>query len=158
MELKSHYLYPGALFVHPEPHLVTTVLGSCVAVCLWDPQQAMGGINHYLLPLWNGEGLPTPRYGSVAIPRLVERLIEFGARRERLQAKIFGGASMWKSNEGLLAVGERNISLALHLLEELRIPILGKDVGGMQGRKIVFNNGTGEVLLRRHRGQLQPAA
>ncbi len=158
MELKNHYLYPGALFVHPEPHLVTTVLGSCVAVCLWDPRQLIGGLNHYLLPLWNGEGLPTPRYGSVAIPRLVERLTEFGARRERLQAKIFGGASMWKSNEGLLAVGERNVSLARHLLEELRIPILGSDVGGMQGRKIVFNGLTGEVLLRRNRSQVQPAA
>lgn len=138
--------------------MVTTVLGSCVAVCLWDPQQALGGINHYLLPLWNGEGLPTPRYGSVAIPRLIERLVEFGARRDRLQAKIFGGASMWKSTEGLLAVGERNISLARHLLEELRIPILGSDVGGMQGRKIVFNCMTGEVLLRRNRSQVQPAA
>ena len=158
MELKNHYLYPGALFAQAEPHLVTTVLGSCVAVCLWEPQLALGGINHYLLPLWNGEGLPTPRYGSVAIPRLVERLVELGARRERLQAKVFGGASMWQAGDGLLAVGERNIVLARHLLEELRIPILGSDLGGMQGRKIVFNSGTGEVLLRRNRGSAAPAS
>jgi chemotaxis protein CheD len=153
VEPKSHFLYPGALFVHAETYLVTTVLGSCVAVCLWDPQQACGGINHFLLPLWNGEGLPTPRYGSVAIPRLVERLIESGARRERLQAKIFGGASMWEGSQGVLAVGERNIVLARNLLEEMRIPILVADVGGRLGRKLVFNSGTGEVLLRRNRSQ-----
>lgn len=158
MDPKNHYLYPGALFAHPDPHLVTTVLGSCVAVCLWEPKQALGGINHFLLPLWNGEGLPTPRYGSVAIPRLVERLVELGARRERLQAKVFGGASMWQASDGLLAVGERNAVLARHLLEELRIPVLGSDLGGTQGRKIVFNSGTGEVLLRRNRGPLGQAS
>jgi chemotaxis protein CheD len=157
VEPKSHYLYPGALFVHPEPHLVTTVLGSCVAVCLWEPQLACGGINHFLLPLWNGEGLPTPRYGNVAIPLLVEQLTALGARRERLQAKLFGGASMWQGSEGLLAVGERNIALARTQLGELHVPILAADVGGTMGRKLVFNSGTGEVLLRRNRNQARPA-
>lgn len=155
----TYYLYPGELFAHPRPHRVTTVLGSCVAVCLFDPATGIGGLNHYLLPLWNGEGLPTPRYGSVAIPRLVEKLTALGCAREKLVAKYFGGASMWQSGEGLLAVGERNIELAQTVLEELRIPVLARDVGGERGRKIVFNSGTGEVLLRRNQGRAQqPAA
>ncbi len=62
MEENTHYLHPGNLFAHRTPHIVTTILGSCVAVCLWDPINNIGGINHYMLPLWNGEGLPVPKY------------------------------------------------------------------------------------------------
>lgn len=148
---RTHYLYPGGLFADPRPHRVTTVLGSCVAVCLWDPVCRVGGINHYLLPLWNGEGLPTPRYGNVAIDLLVERLLALGCGRGRLTAKLFGGAAMWENPHGLLSVGERNIDLARRTLERHRIPVVGADVGGEAGRKIIFCSGSGEVLLRRNR-------
>lgn len=148
--LKTHYLYPGELFAHREPHVVTTVLGSCISVCLWEPVARLGGMNHYLLPLWNGDGLPTPKYGNIAIPRLVEKLVGLGAAEHKLQAKVFGGAAMWNMAEGLLAVGLRNIQLAEHALRELGIPVLGSDLGGSQSRKIIFNTGDGSVLLRRH--------
>jgi len=154
---KKFYLYPGGLFAEVEPHRVTTVLGSCVAVCLWDPLRRIGGINHYLLPLWNGEGLPTPRYGNIAIDALVERMLALGADRSSLQAKVFGGAAMWENSHGLLAVGERNIALARTLLERHRIPIVGVDVGGDTGRKIIFETAAGSVLLRRNRA-FPPAA
>jgi chemotaxis protein CheD len=147
----SHYLYPGGIFADPRPHRVTTVLGSCVSVCLWDPVCRVGGINHYLLPLWNGEGLPTPRYGNVAIDHLVERLLILGCNRGRLAAKLFGGAAMWENPNGLLSVGERNIDLARRTLERHRIPVVGADVGGDAGRKIIFDTGSGSVLLRRNR-------
>lgn len=150
-ELKSYYLYPGELFTHREPHLVSTVLGSCVSVCLWDPLMRIGGINHYLLPLWNGEGLPTPKYGNVSIPRLVEKMAALGCLQSRLQAKVFGGAAMWAGGDGLLAVGLRNIQLAEHQLKELQIPVIGSDLGGSNSRKIIFNSGDGSVLLRRHK-------
>lgn len=150
-ELKSYYLYPGELFTHREPHLVSTVLGSCVSVCLWDPVARIGGINHYLLPFWNGEGLPTPKYGNVSIPRLVEKMIAHGCLPGRLQAKAFGGAAMWAGGDGLLAVGLRNIQLAEHQLKEMQIPIVGSDLGGSNSRKIIFNTGDGSVLLRRHK-------
>lgn len=148
---KKHYLFPGALFAVVERHLVTTVLGSCISVCLWDPTTRIGGINHFLLPLWNGEGLPTPRYGNVAIPKLIENLSKLGAHPKKLQAKIFGGAAMWDSSQGLTSIGERNIELAEALLREVRIPIIGADVGGNRGRKIIFDTAEGTVLLRRHR-------
>ena len=63
----KHYLYPSALFVKKEGHMVTTVLGSCVAVCLYDKVMGIGGINHYMLPFWNGNELASPKYGNIAI-------------------------------------------------------------------------------------------
>ena len=145
-----HYLYPGTLFTHREPHIVTTVLGSCVSVCLWDSAQRVGGINHYLLPLWNGEGLPTPKYGNIAISKLIEKVQTLGAGT-KLVAKVFGGASMWEKTDGLLAIGQRNIELAFDLLEQHRIPVISRDVGGPVGRKIIFNTAEGTVLLKRQR-------
>lgn len=150
MPVKKHYLLPGALFADNEQHMVTTVLGSCIAVCLWDPVKRLGGINHYLLPLWNGEGLPTPRYGNVAIPRLIEKLVFLGSDPKKLQAKIFGGAALWHKAEGLMSIGERNLELAEDMLSEACIPILNADVGGNRGRKIIFDTAEGSVFLRRH--------
>jgi chemotaxis protein CheD len=107
-------------------------------------------MNHFLLPLWNGDGLPTPKYGNIAIDRLLEKLLLRGANRATLIAKVFGGASMWAGSGGLLAVGERNVELAKAQLDELRIPIVGADLGGRVGRKVIFNTATGEVWMQRH--------
>ena len=152
---KKHYLFPGNLFAHRSPHLVTTVLGSCISVCLWDARSQIGGINHYLLPLWNGEGLPTPKYGNIAIDKLIVKLINLGCDKGHLKAKVFGGAAMWEQTGGLITVGERNIALAWDLLAEHEIPIVSSDVGGKLGRKLVFNSGTGEVMMRRNKGLSQ---
>lgn len=152
----EYYLYPGMLFVEPQPHRVTTVLGSCIAVCLFDPVRRRGGINHYMLPLWNGEGLPTPRYGNVAIDLLIEGLEGIGCLAGRLQAKLFGGAAMWDNGNGFVSVGERNIDLALRMLDRYGIPVVGRDTGGGVSRKIIYDTGTGEVLLRRQLRTLPP--
>lgn len=149
-DITKHFLLPGAIFAPAAEHLVTTILGSCVAVCLFDKDRRLGGINHFLLPLWNGDGLPTPKYGNVAIERLVEKLLQRGAHQSALVAKIFGGASMWVSGGGLLAVGERNIELAKMQLAELKIPIVAADLGGRVGRKVLFNTATGDVWMQRH--------
>ena len=68
-EMQKHYLYPSALFAERTPFLVDTILGSCVAVCLYDEHKKIGGINHYMLPLWNGDGLATPKFGNIAIEK-----------------------------------------------------------------------------------------
>jgi chemotaxis protein CheD len=149
--LQRHYLYPGTIFVHRQPHLVTTVLGSCVSVCLWNQTARLGGINHFLLPLWNGEGLPTPKYGNIAIAKLIEKVTVLSGPGDKLVAKIFGGASMWEKAEGLLAIGQRNIEFTIETLEKHRIPIVSSDLGGHQGRKLIFNSGDGTVLMRRQR-------
>jgi chemotaxis protein CheD len=146
---KTHYLFPGTIFVHKDQHLVTTVLGSCVSVCLWHPKAQVGGINHYLLPLWNGEGLPTPKYGNIAISRLIEKVRSIAGSGE-LIAKVFGGASMWSRTEGALAVGERNVELAFKQLKEENIKVVSQDVWGEMGRKVIFDTQSGSVLLRRN--------
>lgn len=144
----SQYLYPGMLFAEPGSHSVVTVLGSCVSICLWDPVSRTGGMNHYLLPYWNGDGLKTPKYGNIAIPMLVERLVNAGCRRGDLVAKVFGGGSVLESS-GVLNVGGRNIEFAQGALQEAGIPVACMDVGGTQGRKIMFLTSTGEVYVRK---------
>lgn len=143
----KHFLFPGTLFVQNREHLVTTVLGSCVAVCLWDQSTGTGGINHYMLPLWNGEGLPTPKYGTIAIEKLLEKMFTLGCRQENLVAKVFGGANVMENMQGMYSIGDRNVQLARELLAEKGIPITGADTGGKLGRKLIFNTHTGVVLV-----------
>lgn len=149
MTRREHYLYPGMLCAEPEPHRITTVLGSCVSVCLFDPVRHIGGINHYMLPLWNGEGLSTPRYGNVAIDALIDRLLGFGCLVTRLQAKLFGGAAMWDNANRFMPVGAGNIDLAWRILKQYGIPVVANDLGGSASRKIIFCSDTGDVFLRR---------
>lgn len=144
-----HYLLAGTLFVHQHPHQVTTVLGSCVSVCLWDSFHRMGGINHYMLPFWNGEGLASPKYGNIAIMKLLERMLELGAERRYLQAKIFGGGVVLNVTNPFMNIGERNIQLAEDMLKKENIPIVSADTGGAVGRKLIFNTETGMVLVKR---------
>lgn len=153
-ELKQHYLFPGNIFVHREPHVITTVLGSCVSVCLWDTVLKFGGMNHYMLPLWNGDGLASPRYGNIAIPKLIDRMTEKGSKKANIKAKVFGGGEVLKISKGVMNVGERNIVIARDMLKELGIPIIGSDLGGTTGRKIIFNTATGSVYLKRLRQQV----
>ena len=136
------------LFAEPGAHSVTTVLGSCISVCLWDPVSRTGGMNHYLLPYWNGDGLKTPKYGNIAIPMLLERLVNAGCRKGDLIAKVFGGASVLGSS-GILNVGVRNIEFATSALLDAGIPIACMDIGGSQGRKVMFLTSMGEVFVRK---------
>lgn len=145
----SHFLYPGMIFAQEGPFTVTTILGSCVSVCLWDPVLRAGGMNHYLLPFWNGEGLQTPKYGNVAVPMLIEKMLSLGSRRENLKAKVFGGANVLESSSGLLNIGERNILFAESALAEGGIGIISRDTGGNSGRKLLFMTSTGEVLVKK---------
>ena len=145
----GHYLLPGNLFAHTEPYTVTTVLGSCVSVCLWDPAKRIGGINHFMLPFWNGEGLASPKYGNIAISKLIERMLDLGCEKRGLRAKIFGGGVMFKATSALMNIGERNIILAQDMLSEEKIPVIASDVGGSNGRKIIFQTGTGSVSMKR---------
>jgi chemotaxis protein CheD len=144
-ENNTHFLYPAALFASKTPHRVSTILGSCVAVCLFDPILQIGGINHFMLPFWNGQGLASPKYGNIAIERLLEKMISLGSNKSNLKAKVFGGGEVIDTNISQFHIGERNIQIAFELLEEYRIPVVAKSVGGKLGRKIEYNTNTGEV-------------
>lgn len=143
--IPKHYLYPSALFAERTPHLVDTILGSCVAVCLFDEYRKIGGINHYMLPLWNGDGLATPKFGNIAIEKLVERMIQLGCRKENLKAKVFGGASQINSS---MEIGMRNVEIAKETLAKYGIPIIAENVFGKVGRKLRYDTGTGQVMMK----------
>ncbi|HNV82057.1 MAG: chemotaxis protein CheD [Tenuifilaceae bacterium] len=144
-DVKTHFLYPSSLFASNEPHIVSTILGSCVAVCLFDATTKIGGINHYMLPFWNGQGLASPKYGNIAIERLLEKMIALGCKKSNIRAKVFGGGEVIETNIAQFKIGQRNIELAMEALDDLKIPIVAKSVGGKLGRKIEFNTETGEV-------------
>jgi chemotaxis protein CheD len=146
---KHHFLLSGRIFVHGDAYSVTTVLGSCVSVCLWDPISKTGGMNHYMLPLWNGEDLASPKYGSIAITEMIEKMIRLGSDKRDLRAKIFGGGEMLRVTNAALNVGERNVLLAYGVLEKENIPIVGADVGGKIGRKIIYDLRTGDAFVKR---------
>jgi len=144
-QYSQHFLYPSTLFASKEPYVVKTILGSCVAICLWDPVTKIGGINHYMLPTWNGNDLASPKYGNIAIDKLLERMVHLGAKRENLKAKIFGGGELIESGANGTLIGERNIRVARLILEEKKIPVVASSTGGRKGRKILFFTDTGEV-------------
>lgn len=142
------YLQPGQVFVSADPAVITTVLGSCVCVCLWDPRHGVGGANHYLLPERVGAE-HSLRFGHAAMEELVKQIEAVGVPRRLLQAKVFGGASVIRSFErGNGHLGERNIEVARRFLERERIPVVAEDVGGRRGRKLLFDTRTGMVSVK----------
>ncbi|PID90202.1 MAG: chemotaxis protein CheD [Bacteroidetes bacterium] len=146
-ERKTHFLYPAALYASREPTTVSTILGSCVAVCLWDKQLSIGGINHFMLPLWNGQGLASPKYGNIAIEKLVAKMESLGSQRGDLVAKVFGGGAVIDTGSHF-HIGDRNIEMALESLKELGIPVVARSVGGTNGRKLEYDTETGAVRQR----------
>ncbi len=141
----QHFLYPSTLFASKEPYVVQTILGSCVAICLYDSKAKIGGINHYMLPTWNGNDLASPKYGNIAVERLINRMLQLGSKLENIEAKIFGGGDLISTDKSVMLIGERNIRIARVLLEEKNIPIVASSTGGRKGRKILFFTETGEV-------------
>lgn len=148
MDSSTHFLYPAALFASNKPYLISTILGSCVSVCLWDPVLNIGGMNHFMLPLWNGQGLASPKYGNIAMEKLINKLEGLGSDKKNLRAKVFGGAEVIDTNTTQFFIGKRNVMIARQILDEEKIPIVGSSTGGKQGRKIIFNTYTGEVMQR----------
>lgn len=141
------YLHPGGLWAEAAAATITTVLGSCVSVCLWDPESAIGGINHFVLP--RGGAVRSPHYGSHAMPMLLERVLEHGARREALVSCVFGGASIFPIPGAGPQLGSRNVAEALEFLDRENIVVLRSDVEGGRGRKLSFRTTDGTTLVRK---------
>jgi chemotaxis protein CheD len=140
----SVYLHPGQTYAASHAALVSTVLGSCVAVCLWDPVARVGGMNHYLLPMGKG-----PRYCNEAMTQLLEEMTSRGAFIARVVAKVFGGASVIEGFTGSRkAIGIQNVEAALRILASHSIPVRAEQTGGRRGRKLLFNTGTGQAYVK----------
>ena len=125
---ETHFLYPAALFASKDAVTVSTILGSCVAVCLFDKSKNIGGINHFMLPL-------------------LQKLESLGCRKEDLIAKIFGGGEVIETGTHF-QIGARNIQTAEEELKALGIPIVARSTGGKNGRKLEFDTETGAVRQR----------
>lgn len=137
----------GAAFASRRAVSLTTVLGSCVAVCLYDPVAGVGGMNHFMLPVNSRDTVPPRdlRFGCDALPWLVQAVLDLGARSGQLQAKVFGGgAAMGRKTR----IGYGNIEYARAQLEASGIPILAEDVGKTVSRQIRFETATGRVYVR----------
>ena len=147
-ELRQRYLYPGEVVASALPIRLATILGSCVAVCLWDPRRRAGGMVHYLMARGRAQGRAGWRFGSLAIPELLAQLRGASSEGARLQAKVFGGATGLALPAGPRSLGHQNVDVARELLAEEGVPIVAEDCGGVRGRKLEFDLTTGDVWVR----------
>jgi chemotaxis protein CheD len=143
-------ILPGEYYVSDQGMLLVTVLGSCVAACIRDTEAGIGGMNHFMLPDDGGRDMvaASARYGVYAMEVLINHLLKMGARRNRLEAKVFGGgavlASLARSN-----VGTRNAEFVLDYLKTEKIPVVAKDLLDSYPRKVYYFPGSGRVLVKK---------
>jgi chemotaxis protein CheD len=148
--LEAAKILPGEYFVSSAEALLVTVLGSCVAACIRDVDSGIGGMNHFMLPDDGGKSSAgsSARYGTYAMEVLINHLLKLGARRNRLEAKVFGGgavmASLASSN-----VGARNAEFVLDFLKTEKIPIVAKDLLDSYPRKVYYFPHSGRVLVKK---------
>ena len=157
-ELPVHYLRPGELHVGDHPGIVTTVLGSCVSVTMFNRRREMGAICHGLMPERtemrragrdNGDGF---KYVDYSIKYMIDYFRSYGIGPSEIEVKLFGGADMFPAGEGdlkYLSVGKKNVMAALSTLKREGMAVHSRDIGGTQGRKLHFYLHTGDVFLKR---------
>jgi chemotaxis protein CheD len=152
------YLPPGGLYVAERPTIVSTILGSCVSVCIWSPRLKAGGVCHAMLPKRSMSSvLPvkeeeTFKFVDCAVAGLIKRFEAMGADTEGLHVKLFGGSNMFNLNDEdtalLETVGRQNIKAAVEIIESFNLNLVASDVGGHSGRKIKFLTHTGAVFMQ----------
>ena len=142
----TYHLEPGYVYVSAKGAVIRTVVGSCVAVSLWDRCKGAGGMNHFIHPQTSKNDSRTTTFGDVALPVLVKMMRkEFGSRKADLHAQIFGGGSPMQINGK--TVGKENVEVAKQFLSHIGIKVVSEDVGGNMGRKILFDTATGQVAV-----------
>lgn len=147
-------ILPGEYYVTRRNMLLVTTLGSCVSACIRDKTNGIGGMNHFMLPentnAQSGWGVLSTRYGAYAMEVLINQLIQLGAKRGNLEAKLFGGGAVIK-NMSITNVGERNAQFGLDYLKNEGIAVVAKDLLDVYPRKVYFFPATGKVLLKKLR-------
>ncbi len=152
--LDAAKILPGEYYVTGRDMVLVTVLGSCVAACIRDPERKVGGMNHFMLPDSNGDPhnpySASARYGTYAMEILVNQLIKLGARKSSLEAKVFGGGRVMKAMS-LTNVGERNAEFVLDYLRVEGIRLVAQDLLDVFPRKVYYFPDSGRALIRRLR-------
>ena len=146
-------LLPGEYYYTDKNMLIVTVLGSCVSACIRDKITGIGGMNHFMLPDVgvsdvNNPVSPSMRYGTYAMETLIDDLLKAGAKRQNLEAKVFGGGNVLKGFSQM-NVGERNAKFVRHYLRTQHMPIIAEDLNDIYPRKVYFFPRTGKVLVRK---------
>lgn len=148
-------IYPGEYYVARDDELISTVLGSCVTVALYDQKKKIGGINHFMLAKDNKKPDEAPcgglrgRFGDCALKLLLDGMLKEGCDKQNLCAKVFGGGNVLKFNKDMEKVGDLNVRCAFEFLAQQNIPVVASDVGGIDSRKIYFESATAKVWLKR---------
>jgi chemotaxis protein CheD len=151
IERYARSIQPGAWSIDSEKPLAT-LLGSCVAVCLYDPQLKIGGLNHFMLPDMGRSkhgDVDSLLSGNFAMEALLNALLGKGAKKVRLQAKAFGGGTIIDTDGGSLSIGLRNANFAKEWLSREGIPLKSSDFLGPWSRKIIFLPFSGEAFCKR---------
>ena len=145
---ESFLLEPGFVYFNRKSVVVQAVLGNAVSVCLWDRNLHCGGMNNFVFPHTSDRRKTTSRYGNVATTTLVKMLEEAGSKRKDIVAQIFGGgAPEGEEWADVREIGERNIEAARRVLASKHIKVVGEDVGGIMGRKVMFDIASGHVAV-----------
>ena len=146
---RTAVIHVGELHVAPAPTLIRTLLGSCIAACLYDPVMRVGGMNHFMLPHPEGSIAEPIRFGVHAMEELIFRLQEVGADRRRLLGKLFGGGHVLGTDESDESVPRRNVRFIEEFMVVEGIPVVSRDLGGREGRTVLFATATGRAFVRR---------
>lgn len=147
LKVEEYFLRPGFIFLSRTPIIISAVLGSAVAVALWDEKSCFGGLAHFLYPLAVRKNEATAQYGDAAILHLSKMFKQEGAAKSDMKAQIFGGAA--NADSECKKVAENNIATARRILGRLAIKIISEDVGGDMGRKLVYNSNSNEAIIYR---------
>jgi len=130
--------------------ILRTILGSCVGICLYDADAKVGGLSHIMLPVMKSSASSEKKYADTAIPLLLDEMKKIGARKEKLIAKIIGGATMFNLSENsmMAEIGRNNIIKVREILDVMKIRIIAEDTGGDYGRTIDFYMENGEIKVK----------
>lgn len=152
---------PGEFYVSRQHELVTTVLGSCVSACIYDPRRRLGGMNHFMLPAplgeaagarerdeWSGTVGRAARYGTDAMEQLVNAVLKAGGQRADLEVKVFGGGRVLAQ---MTDVGSRNIEFVRHYIATEGLRLAASDLGDVYPRQVQFYPDSGRVRVRQLR-------
>lgn len=142
---ETYHVQPGYVFFSAKATMLRAVVGSCVAVCLWDKQAKCGGMNHFIKPLAADKNDATPVYGNAGIAALVKMMDDAGCARTNVVAHILGGGA--PPGESSPTLGDQNVAAAREMLKRKEIEVVAEDIGGTVGRKIAFDTGTGELAV-----------
>jgi chemotaxis protein CheD len=145
LQLFEFFLLPGYIFFNGEPSLLSTVLGSNVAVSLWDQKKKQGGMANFLYPSTKSGQSATSQYGNVAVQHLINMFLEEGTKQKDIKAQIFGGSTSEASE--CIQIARENILVAKKALVKFRIEVISEDVGGRMGRKVVYNSFKNEAIV-----------